>query len=333
MADGAVDDQGERAATRRGVGKVQTNVILFLCTVVTVFLAGAHYVNPAKDERGLFAGLVAALNPSYLLSGYPFALPLLAILLAHEFGHYFAARYHRVPASLPYFIPLPFGMLGTMGAVIAMPGRIRSRNALLDIGASGPIAGMIVALPVLVWGIAHSPVLVLPPGQLYEQEGQSLLYSLVKFAVHGSIPSGSDVNLKATALAGWAGLLLTMLNLLPFGQLDGGHIAYALFGKRQDRYGPWVRSALLLVVAYNLALFLVPIWRKKSELPLDIAVMNSSSWLVWYIVLSFITRAGGREHPPVEPGPLSTARRAVAWACLILFVLLFMPTPFSFRLG
>ena len=333
MADGAVDEQGGRAGTRRGVGRVRTNVVLFLCTVVTVFLAGAHYVNVTEDEPGFLAGLLAALNPSYLLSGYPFALPLLAILLAHEFGHYFAARYHRVPASLPYFIPLPFGMLGTMGAVIAMPGRIRSRNALLDIGASGPIAGMLVALPVLVWGIAQSPVKPLAPGQLYQQEGQSLLYALVKFAVHGPIPAGSDVNLNATALAGWAGLLLTMLNLLPFGQLDGGHIAYALFGKKQDRFGPWVRHGLLVVVAYNLATFLVPIWMKKSELPVDVAIMNSSAWLVWFVVLSVITRVSGRDHPPVEAGPLSPARRVVAWATLVLFLLLFMPTPFSIRLG
>jgi membrane-associated protease RseP (regulator of RpoE activity) len=278
---------------------VRLNVILFTLTVLSVFIT----------------------------KGWEFAVPLLAILLAHEFGHYFAARYHRVPASLPYFIPVPFiGLFGTLGAVIAMPDRIRSRNALLDIGASGPIAGMIVALPVLFWGIAHSPVQ--PHGEAYIQEGQSLLYFAVKWLVHGVIPPGQDVWLHPVAEAGWAGLFLTMLNLLPFGQLDGGHIAYALFGEKQNRAAWWVRRALLALFVYVLATNLVPVLTAPFEWSkLALAVSNSITWLIWYALLGLLVRLSGPDHPPCEPGALSPWRHAVGWFCLILFVLLFMPRP------
>ncbi len=294
---------------------VRLNVLLFALTVVSVFDVGA--VNEAGQHG----------TPYHLLAGWKFAVPLLGILLAHEFGHYFAARYHRVPASLPYFIPLPrLGYFGTMGAVIAMDGQIRSRNALLDIGASGPLAGMVVAIPVLFWGIAHSPVMMLHGA--YDQEGQSLLYAAVKWLVHGPIPAGYDVNLHPAAEAGWAGLLVTMINLLPFGQLDGGHVAYALFGERQNRFAPWFRRALLPLFALNLAHFLVSVRTFNVE-HVSLAVMNSLFWLVWYALLGVLARMSGRDHPPFDPGPLSGFRRAIAWVTLALFVLLFMPTPLS----
>jgi membrane-associated protease RseP (regulator of RpoE activity) len=277
---------------------VRLNLLLFVLTVVSVFVT----------------------------NGWKFAVPLLAILLAHEFGHYFAARYHRVPASLPYFIPVPFiGLFGTMGAIIAMPARIRSRNALLDIGASGPIAGLLVALPVLFWGVAHSPVL--PHGESYTQEGQSLLYFAVKWLVHGPIPEGRDVYLHPAAFAGWAGLFLTMINLFPFGQLDGGHIAYALFGEKQNRVAPWFRHALLGLFVYVLATNVLPVLGSNKEGAFMLAIGNSLSWLVWYAVLGLLSHFSGRDHPPCEPGELSPWRRAVAWLCLVLFVLLFMPRP------
>jgi membrane-associated protease RseP (regulator of RpoE activity) len=277
---------------------VRLNLVLFVLTVVSVFVT--------KDSR--------------------FAVPLLVILLAHEFGHYLAARYHGVPASLPYFIPLPFiGPFGTLGAVIAMPDRIRSKNALLDIGASGPIAGMVVALPVLFWGLAHSPVL--PHGTHYDQEGQSLLYFAAKWLVHGTFPEGHDVLLHPVAEAGWAGLFLTMINLLPFGQLDGGHIAYALFGERQNRAAPWIRLALVPLFLYVLATNLAPALRSNESGATALAIGNSLFWLIWYALLGVLARFSGQGHPPCEPGALSPWRRAVAWLCLILFVLLFMPRP------
>ncbi|HEX6273402.1 MAG TPA: site-2 protease family protein, partial [Polyangiaceae bacterium] len=168
-----------------------------------------------------------------------------------------------------------------------------------------------------------------PLPERYTQEGQSILYWLLKLVIHGPIPDGSDMNMHATAFAGWVGLLVTMLNLIPYGQLDGGHIAYALFGKKQDRYAVWVRRSLLVLLAYNLAVFFGPIVLGSSKLPLGAAVGNSLTWLVWYGLLWLLTYLGGREHPPFEPGPLSPGRRVIAWLCLILFVLIFMPTPLA----
>jgi membrane-associated protease RseP (regulator of RpoE activity) len=297
---------GAAPLTWRGV---RLNVLLFVLTVVSLFWTGM------EDPR---AGL---------LSGWPYAVPLISILVAHEFGHYFAARYHGVPASLPYFLPLPKLGFGTLGAVIAMRDRIRSRNALLDIGASGPIAGMLVAVPVVFWGIAHSPVTLSSPP--YDQEGQSLIYVAIKWLVHGPIPAGHDVRLHPAALAGWVGLFLTMINLLPFGQLDGGHVAYALFGERYNRVAPWVRRALLPLFLVNLVSFLAPIMPRPPAALLAVAVSNSLFWLLWFVVLGVLTRVSGKDHPPFEPGELSGFRKAVAWLCLALFIGLFMPTPLA----
>jgi len=234
-----------------------------------------------------------------------------------------------VPASLPYFLPLPVIVPGTLGAVIAMRDRIRSRNALLDIGAAGPIAGLVVAIPVLAWGLSLSQVMPNPETG-YQQEGQSLLYVALKYLVVGPIPAGHDVWLHPTAFAGWFGLLLTMVNLLPWGQLDGGHIAYALVGERHHAIARWLRRALLLVFVFNLLRFGLPVLAGTSTMSPLYVVMNSMSWLVWYFVLGLLSKlSGGSEHPPFEPGPLSPARRAVAWFCLVLFVVLFMPAPMT----
>jgi membrane-associated protease RseP (regulator of RpoE activity) len=289
---------------------------LFGLTVLSVFDMGAAF---DASEHG---------TPYRLLAGWQFAVPLLAILLAHEFGHYFASRYHRVPASLPFFIPLPrIGLFGTMGAVISMRDTIRSRNALLDIGASGPLAGLVVAIPVLFWGVAHSPVTAVH-GE-YWQEGQSLLYAAIKWLVHGRIPPGYDVQLHPAAYAGWGGLLLTLINLVPFGQLDGGHVAYALFGPRQNRFAPWVRRALLPLWVANLGWFLVPALAHPDVEHVLTAVFNSIFWLEWYVLLGVLARLSGRDHPPFEGGELSGFRKAIAWITLVFFVLLFMPAPFS----
>jgi membrane-associated protease RseP (regulator of RpoE activity) len=208
-----------------------------------------------------------------------------------------------------------------------MRGRIRSRNALLDIGASGPLAGLVVALPVLFWGIAHSPVG--PSTPPYTQEGQSLLYATIKWLVHGPIPKGYDVQLHPAAFAGWAGLFLTMINLLPFGQLDGGHIAYALVGEKQNRFAPWFRRALLPLFLGNLVYFVLPVLKAHDAVHTAAALSASMFWLVWYGVLGLLARLSGRDHPPVDPGALSPWRQAIGWLSLALFVALFMPTPIA----
>ena len=303
--------------------RYRLNIVLFLLTVVCVFFAGALYDQHVPER---FAPIQIAKVLPY---GWRFAVPLLAILLTHEFGHYFAARKHGVPASLPYFIPMPpmLSPFGTMGAVISMKGRIKSKNALLDIGASGPLAGLVVAIPVLCIGIATSKVEVLHGA--YLQEGQSLLYVIVKRVFLGVIPAGSDVSLNPVAFAGWVGLLITMLNLIPVGQLDGGHIAYALFGRRQDGYAVWIHRLLLAACAYNVVRFVGPIALHHEPGQLGQAISNSTFWLVWFALLAGMRRFTGVNHPPTDPSTLSSGRRVVAIACLVIFVLLFMPTPMA----
>lgn len=307
--------------------------------------ARSDSVPPQKPERlrlnfvlfalTLLSMQVTAMNfygevPGYSWVGFAAyqAVPLLVILLVHELGHYVAARLHRVPASPPYFIPLPFlGLFGTLGAVITMDDRIRSRKALLDIGAAGPIAGMIIALPVLAWGLSMSEVT--PRAEHYMQEGQSILYLLMKRLVLGPIPDSHDVTLHPMAMAGWGGLLLTMINLLPWGQLDGGHIAFALFGEKQNRFAFWIRRALLIVFLYNVAIFLVPKLLGHSQQRWVDAAGSCLFWLLWYGITGLMERFAGPDHPPFEPAPLDLGRRLVAVGCLVLFVLLFLPTPLS----
>jgi membrane-associated protease RseP (regulator of RpoE activity) len=209
---------GQLEASRDGGprSRVWLHVLLFALTVLTTTAAGALYVN--RDSMWPLA------------NGLPFSLPLMAILTCHELGHYLAARIHGVPASLPYFIPLPpgIGLFGTMGAVITQGGGTTDRKQLIDIGAAVPLAGLLVAIPVLYFGLQLSEVKVIQG--LGFQEGNSLLYAGLKFLAKGVwLPhEGRDVALHPTALAGWGGLLVTMINLLPIGQLDGGHIATAL---------------------------------------------------------------------------------------------------------
>lgn len=281
---------------------------LFLATVASTFFVGAELVS----EQG------------HPLRGWVFAVPLLAILVTHELGHWIQARRHRVDASLPYFLPLPLPPLGTLGAVISMRGRIKTRDALFDIGASGPIAGIVVAIPVLLIGLKLSTIEPIPEHGL--DEGQSLLYLALKRIVLGPIPDGHDVFLHPTAFAGWAGLFMTMLNLIPVGQLDGGHVAYALFGPAQDRYSRRVHDGLLAVAATVGVFYAVQALRAHAPWgQVLLGLTEGKNWLVWYGLLWLLTRRG--DHPPTEPGALSPGRRVVAWATLTLFVLLFMPVP------
>ncbi|MDX2051928.1 MAG: site-2 protease family protein [Polyangiaceae bacterium] len=304
------------------------NVALFFLTVLSVFYAGQFWGNEKPNPD---AGL-------QLLSGWHFAVPLLSILLAHEFGHYIAARLHRVPTSLPYFLPLPAQLspFGTFGAVIIMPERIKTRRALMDIGAAGPLAGLLVAIPVMLHGLSLSTVEPKTQGS-YIQEGQSILYWLLKYAVHGSIPAGHDVFLHPTALAAWVGFLVTFLNLLPVGQLDGGHVAYALFGERQNAWGKKLALVPWLLVLYNVARYVMPILARGNEFGFNSLtsedwnpVSAAMPWVVSALLLSLLGRLSGRGHPPVEDTELGPGRRLVGWVTLGLFVLLFMPTPMVF---
>ena len=262
------------------------------------------------------------------VGGLSFSAPLMAILLAHELGHYIAARLHRVPSSPPYFIPLPIGPLGTLGAVIAMPDRIEKRDALLDIGAAGPLAGMCVAVPVLIYGIIESPVG--PAGQsaeAYLQEGHSLLYMALLYWLKGPFPAGHDIQLTPTAFAGWVGLLVTMINLIPAAQLDGGHVAYALLGRRQEYVSAQVRRLLLPIGVLVSLYYGAPAYLDGDRgAELFSAASAGLPWLLWFGLLAAMVSRTGVEHPRVDEGPLSPRRRVVAAGTLLLFILLFMPT-------
>lgn len=262
------------------------------------------------------------------LAGLPYSAPLMAILLTHELGHFIAGRIHRVAVSPPYFIPLPLVGLGTLGAVINIRERIRSRNALMDIGAAGPLAGLAVALPVLVYGLAESPVQPLPNEPVLI-EGRSLLYLGLMRLVKGPIPESHDVFLTPTAFAGWVGLLVTMINLIPVAQLDGGHVAYALLGPRQNRVSRLIHRSLPFVALAVGLYYALPVYAqgaRGSGLWLQLAA--GMHWLVWWGLLWVLVRAGGGKHPPTDGDALSGGRRLVASLTLALFFLLFMPSWF-----
>lgn len=194
-------------------------LILFIMTIFTTLFAGA-----------LQQGINLFKEPMRLWEGYPFSISIMTILLGHEMGHYFASKAHRTKATLPYFIPAP-SIIGTFGAFIKMKSPILTRKALIDIGATGPIVGFILSLIACIIGLKMSKIIPLTYGEDVFMLGDSILFSLlVKFTL-GNIPAGQDVLLHSVAFAGWIGLFVTSMNLLPVGQLDGGHIAYALFGK------------------------------------------------------------------------------------------------------
>jgi len=302
--------------------------------------------SPPRRNWALHIGLfVLTCASTYLVGGqgfgggkssdaFIFAGTLMAILLTHEMGHFIVARRHGIRASLPYFIPIPFA-LGTLGAIIKMDAPIQKRNALIDVGAAGPLAGLLVAIPLLIIGLATSPLehVVFEPGKVALVEGNSLLYIALKFLVKGRyLPyDGWDVQLGPMAMAAWVGLLLTFINLLPIGQLDGGHIAHAFFGNRHEQRAPWLHRALIGV---GLAVFCalgLEAWQLGRSLG-DAAAYGGQSampWLMWALILLGMRRlTRGRYHPPVGDEPLSPRRRVLFWIVAVVFVLLFTPVPF-----
>jgi len=271
------------------------SLILFVLTVFSTLFVGATYHDDFTGQN--------LLREIWL--GWPFTLSLLAILGTHEMGHYVAARYHGAAVTLPYFIPFPFSLIGTMGAVIRLNAPLKNRRALLDMGAAGPLAGMAVAIPVLLYGLATSEVGPAPVGAVYVQEGNSILYALFKLLIFGRwLPAdGLDVQLNMVAWAGWVGLLVTALNLIPLGQLDGGHVLYTLLGRRAALvFWPIVLGLLALALMYNVSL-----------------------WAVWAILLFFL----GRQYavPLDDVTRLDRPRLLIAVFTLILFFLIFMPNP------
>jgi len=278
------DQSGDGSPRRQ---KVTIHVLLFVLTVLSIY-----YV-------GLADGPVGALW---------YALGLITILLTHEMGHYLMAKKHGVPVTLPYFIPIPLPPFGTMGAVIKMEGRIPDRRVLFDVGVAGPLAGLVMVVPAILVGLRLSRVVeVSSLGEGTITLGDSLLFSFLAHLSIGSLPPGQDVILHPLAFAGWVGLLVTALNLLPVGQLDGGHIVYALF---------WKKSKILSAIFYWVFLF--------------ICLFFYFGWFLLLVVLALI-----RKHPPTmnDVFPLDRKRKIIGILTLILFVLAFTPVPFGFGDG
>jgi len=302
--------------------KVSTNIILFVLTVFSVMLAGAQPVGPMPND---LAGQVLAFARS-ILTGWPFALSLLGILVAHELGHYFMSRYHKTPATLPYFIPFPLSPLGTMGAAIIMRGIPKNKRVLFDIGIAGPIAGLVVAIPVLFFGLSLSRLGTIDPSPNSFIEGNSLLYLFAKYVTFGQllpapvepqgilywmryfftgspIPFGGlDVFIHPVAFAGWAGMLVTALNLIPAGTLDGGHVIYALFGDKSRKAFPFIIALLVLLG------------------------ISWSGWWLWAALLFWLGRVNAQ--PLDQITTLDPTRRLIAYTMTIVFFLVFMPVPF-----
>ncbi len=271
------------------------NLILFGATFLTTTHAG-------MSSTGDFS--------SDILHGLKFSLTLLAIISAHEFGHYFAARKFGIESTLPFYIPLPtlFGQLGigTMGAVIKITSPIPDRRALLYVGAMGPIAGFIVALAAAVYGISVSVIDFVPKVTAGEFPvfGDSFLFAMLTKIIHGTVPAGKDLYLSPFAWASWIGFLITGLNLMPMGQLDGGHILYSMFGSRQ-KFAGWAMVLFLVIFSF--------FW---------------PGWIVW-IILTFVFLMIA--HPPVQDvGNLTKFDYFIGILCIVIFFLTFIPKPIDF---
>lgn len=282
----------------RRVSRWKLNLLLFLLTVLSTLMAGAFLSgeNPLSDITTLRIGI-------------PFSATIMAVLGLHELGHYIAAKRYRLNVTLPFFIPFPT-IIGTLGAVIKMKSPIHHRRMLLEIGAAGPLMSFLVSIPVTYVGLLNSHF---EPIDLASQSGSihlgsSLIFEFLSVLALGSPPEGYDVVLHPVAFAGWVGFFVTALNLIPIGQLDGGHIIYSLLGPLQKKV-----SAVLFFLLIGLG----AVSYMKTGWP---------GWFLWAVLIFFLARI---PHPPVidESVPLGRSRRVVGIITLVIFVLTFIPNP------
>ncbi len=301
--------QSAATTVRRAPGGIPfINTALFLLTFLTTTMAGAEV---AGADLSIWRPFSSGLQ---LYAGLPFSISLMAILLAHEMGHYVTSRRNRVDCTPPYFIPAPFPsifIIGTFGAFIRMKSMPRSRRVLFDIGAAGPWAGVIVTIPILIVGLALSTVGPLAQSAGGLELGNSILFhQIAKWILHVD-PDTVSVNLHAMAFAGWIGLFVTTLNLLPASQLDGGHVIYALFGRRHRIISRLVVLGCVLMVV----------------IPYFLGMRFWYGWLFWAVLLFLF----GLGHPVTADvdTPLDPMRRFAAWATIALFIVTFSPVPVS----
>jgi hypothetical protein len=289
--------------------KTWLNVLLFVITVVSCFLVGLtwsiNYVYADEIVKGFVGtiGLEEFMNPEVIGLSAMYAVVLIGILLAHEMGHYLTCRYYGISATLPFFIPFPPpSPIGTMGAFIKIKSPITRKHQLFDVGVAGPLAGFVLAVPALVYGLSMSKAVPPIPEEGSIIFGEPLLFKLLSDSMFRGAPENFDLILHPVAFAGWIGALVTALNLFPIGQLDGGHVVYALFGKRSKRFAKPVLVAFLLMGVF--------FW---------------VGWFVWAILIGFI----GLRHPRIwdEEVPVSVGRRWIAFLVVLIFIFSFIPDP------
>ncbi len=268
------------------------HLFLFVVTFFTTIVAGA-----------LQKGINIFKEPQGIIEGFPFSVTIMTILLCHELSHYIASKRHNTDATLPYFIPAP-SIIGTFGAFIKMRSPIITRKALIDIGSSGPIAGFIVSVVACIVGLSMSEVISISNVEGVLSLGDSILFSILAKIVLGVTPDNHDIYLHPVAFAGWIGLFVTSLNLIPIGQLDGGHILYAVFGERHKYI-----SKILVGILAILGFFY---WE---------------GWLLWAVLMLIL----GIKHPPVIYWeiPLDNKRRIIGIITAIIFFITFIPAPFK----
>lgn len=288
----------EQYARERARTGWRLNLLLFLLTVVSTVFAGAF-----------LSGEDPISDPSSLWAGVPFSATILAVLGLHELGHYLAAKRYGLNVTLPFFIPFPT-IVGTLGAVIRMKSPIYDRKMLLDIGAAGPITGFLVSIPITYYGLLNSNFTAIDASAQAGgiQLGTSLIFEFLSRLALGAPPEGFDVSLHPVAFAGWVGFFVTSLNLLPIGQLDGGHIIYSLLGKKQKRVSFFI---FLLLLALGAVTYMRTGW---------------PGWFLWAALILFLAKI---PHPPVvdETVRLGKGRRIIGFLTLLIFIITFIPDP------
>lgn len=294
----------------------KTNIILFILTILSTFFTGMWLSISETDISSQVAAtgnanlLKIFFQPKILLSGGLFSIAILSILLAHEMGHYFACRRYGIIATLPYFIPFPT-LIGTMGAFIKIKSPINSRKALFDIGAAGPIAGFILAVPWMYAGIKMSQVTdVAPSGSVLLMSDPILTDLIIKISGF-NIPEGFNLIAHPVYTAAWFGCLATAINLIPVGQLDGGHIIYSLFTSKAKKI-----YSLAFIITCLIGIYAV-------------IVEGFYGWALWILLVFFLMRKG---HPPTldDKMELGAKRKILAVFALIIFILTFIPIPIKF---
>ncbi|NCQ16960.1 MAG: site-2 protease family protein [Ignavibacteria bacterium CG_4_8_14_3_um_filter_37_9] len=307
--------------------KYWLHILLFLATLFTTTVAGHEWIR-GFSNRTEFTDLI---------DGFPYSFSILFVLGTHEFGHYFAAKIHKVKATLPYFIPFPsllgFLNFGTLGAVIKIKSPIPTKKALFDIGVAGPIAGFIASVILIIYGFTHLPakeyLLQIHPDYnlpTYGKDGlalvfgDSLLFSFLREVFTSSkdfIPPMSEIYHYPYLCVGWFGFFVTAMNLIPVGQLDGGHIVYALFGEKKQYAISSV--ALIFLIVFGVLGILI----SYLALPLNV---GWTGWLLWAVILFFIVKV---KHPPInDDTPLDRRRKIIGYLTIVMFVVCFIPAPF-----